>query len=320
MLKEDRQGVERKYEQLTLKNGDLKIAGLIEITGTEKSKLFPSDIGMLVNDFLKEHFKNILDFSFTAKVEEQFDEIAIGDLQWNKMIDKFYKPFHKTVEETLEVSRPTNAERILGVDPKTKKNVSVRIGRFGPIAQLGDSSSEEKPQYAGLQKGQLIETITLEDALKLFELPRPVGQYEGKELVASVGRFGPYIRFGSEFVSLKKGVDDPYTVTEERAIELIEEKRKKDREKIIKNFDSLQILNGRFGPYISFEKENYRIPKDVDAASLTLEQAMDIVNKQKASTKSTTKAKASTKKTTAKTSKKATGSKTTTTKKSNKPK
>ena len=154
VIKEDRQGVERKYKQLVLQKGEIKKSELKEITGTEKSKLFPSDMGMLVNDFLGEHFKNILDFGFTAKVEEQFDEIASGDLQWNKMIEKFYKPFHKTVEETLEVSRPTNAERVLGVDPKTGKTVSVRLGRFGPIAQLGDSESEEKPQYAGLQKGQ----------------------------------------------------------------------------------------------------------------------------------------------------------------------
>ncbi|MDR1055693.1 MAG: type I DNA topoisomerase [Prevotellaceae bacterium] len=281
VLKEDRPGVERKYKQLTLGQDKISSSDLKEITGTEKSKLFPSDIGILVNDFLGEHFKNILDFGFTAKVEEQFDEIAAGDLQWTKMIDNFYKPFHKTVKETLEVSRPANSGRVLGKDPKTGKTVSVRIGRFGPIAQLGDSEGDEKLQYVGLQKGQLIETIMLEEALKLFELPRNVGQYEGKELVAAIGRFGPYIRFGSNFVSLKRGIDDPYMVTEERAIELIEEKRNKDKEKLIKNFDNLQILNGRYGPYISFEKENYRIPKGVEAALLTLEEAMGIVNKQK---------------------------------------
>lgn len=319
VIKEDRAGVERKYKQLTLEKGVVKSLELKEITGSEKSKLFPSDIGMLVNDFLGEHFKNIVDFGFTAKVEEQFDEIASGDLQWVKMIDKFYKPFHKTVEDTLEVSRPTNAERVLGNHPKTGKTISVRLGRFGPIAQLGESEGDEKPQYAGLQKGQLIETITLEEALKLFELPRPVGNYEGKELFAAIGRFGPYIRFGSEFVSLKKGVDDPYTVTEERAIELIEEKRKKDREKVISNFDSVQVLNGRFGPYISFEKENFRIPKGTDAKSLTFEQCMEIITKQRekeggsTKTKSAPKAKAAAKE---KTTAKSAASKTKTTTKS----
>ncbi len=281
VMKEDRPGVERKYTQLVLSKQAIAKKMLSEITGAEKSKLFPSDIGMLVNDFLNEYFKNILDYSFTANVEEEFDEIAEGKLVWNKMIGKFYKPFHQNVEQTLEVSRPMNAERVLGKDPKTGKTVSARIGRYGPLAQIGDNDDEKK-QFASLQKGQLIETITLEEALKLFELPRPVGTYETKDVVASVGRFGPYIRFGSEFVSLKKE-DSPYTVTIDRAIELIEEKRKKDREKNIKTFEKedIQVLNGRFGPYIAHAKANYKIPKGTDPHALTLEECLAIIDSQK---------------------------------------
>ena len=279
--KEDRPGAERKYIQWLLQNGSLTKKILTEITGAEKSKLFPSDIGMVVNDFLNEYFQNIVDYSFTADVEEEFDEIAEGKLQWNKMIGKFYEPFHSNVTETLETSRPTRAERILGKDPKTGKTVAVRIGRYGPLAQLGEADDEKK-QFAALQKGQLIETITLEEALKLFELPRSVGSYEGKEITTALGRFGPYLRIGSAFVSLKKE-DSPYSVTIERAIELIEEKRKKDREKNIQVFEKedIQILNGRFGPYIAHAGNNYKISKSVDPAKLTLQECLDIIASQK---------------------------------------
>jgi DNA topoisomerase-1 len=307
VAKEDRPGVERKYLQLVLQKQTINKKTLTEITGTEKSKLFPSDIGILVNDFLNEYFKNIVDYSFTANVEEEFDQIAEGKLVWNKMIGKFYKPFHQNVDEAMEISRPMNAERVLGKDPKTGKTVSVRIGRFGPLAQLGDTDDEKK-QYASLQKGQLIETITLEDSLKLFELPRPVGTYEDKEITAALGRFGPYIRFGTEFVSLKKE-DSPYTVTQERAIELIEEKRKKDREKYIKTFEKedIHVLNGRFGPYISHGGNNFKIPKGTDPTALTLEESLAIIDAQKdkiatktkAGKTTPAKAKTSTRKTTA---------------------
>ncbi|MDR0660322.1 MAG: type I DNA topoisomerase [Prevotellaceae bacterium] len=289
VLKEDRPGVERKYKQLALKKGDISSKELTEITGAEKSKLFPSDIGMLVTDFLKEYFENILDYGFTATVEEEFDKIAEGKLDWTKMLHKFYKPFHKDVETTLEESRPTNAKRVLGIDPKTDKEISVRIGRFGPIAQLGEAEGDEKPQYASLLKGQLIETITLEDALQLFELPRTLGEYESKVVVAAIGRFGPYIRYDSKFVSLKKGMDDPYTVTLDRAIELIEEKRKKDSEKVIKVFEKegIEVLNGRYGPYIAFEGNNYKIPKDVDPKELTLEDGKKLIADQPKDKKTT---------------------------------
>ena len=291
VAKEDRPGVERKYIQWLLQKGNLAKKILTEITGAEKSKLFPSDIGMLVNDFLNEYFQNIVDYGFTANVEEEFDEIAEGKLQWNKMIGKFYQPFHTNVTETLETSRIMNAERILGQDPKTGKTVSVRIGRYGPLAQLG-AADDEKKQFASLLKGQLIETITLEEALNLFELPRIVGAYENKDITAAIGRFGPYVRIGSEFVSLKKE-DSPYTVTIERAIELIEEKRKKDREKHIKVFEKedIQILNGRFGPYIAHAGNNYKIPKDADPAKLTLKESLAIIDSQKDKKRKTVKRK-----------------------------
>lgn len=280
--KEDRPGVERNYDYILLKKDTIKEEKKTEITGAEKSKLFPTDIGMVVNDFLIEHFKDILDFNFTAKVEKEFDEIALGKLSWVKMIDKFYKPFHVTVEDTLEHSERNKGERLLGDDPKTGKPLSVRIGRYGPIAQIGTAEDEEKPVFASLLKGQHLETITLEEALELFKLPRDVGMYEDKKVVAAIGRFGPYIRHDSKFVSLKKDVDDPLTIEIDRAIELIEAKRKADREKVIQIFEEdpeIQVLNGRWGPYISYKKKNYRIPKDVKADELSLKDCIELINK-----------------------------------------
>jgi DNA topoisomerase-1 len=285
VTKEDRPGKTREYLTISLKKGAIKKENKQETTGTEKAKLFPSDIGMLVNDFLIEHFKNVIDYNFTANVEEQFDEIASGGLEWTKMIDKFYKPFHDDVEKSKDISRPTASERVLGVDARTGKQVSVRIARFGPVAQLGasessdDEQSADKPIYASLKKGQLIESISLEEALKLFDLPRNVGQYEGTELVVAIGRFGPYVRFGKQFVSLGKN-DDPYTVTKERTIELIEEKRLKDKEKTIKDFGDIKVLNGRFGPYIFFEGNNYKLPKDIDKESLTKKKCEELIEQQ----------------------------------------
>ncbi|MDR0558848.1 MAG: type I DNA topoisomerase [Prevotellaceae bacterium] len=276
--KEDRKGEQRVYLKFTLKNSTLKKDKLKEIAGAEKSKLFPSDIGMMVNDFLVEHFTNIVDYNFTAKVEEQFDEIASGNIEWTKMIDNFYKPFHNDIEKSKDVSRPTSTERILGTDPKTGKQVSVRLGRFGPIAQLG-TSEQDKPTYAGLQKGLLIETITLEEALKLFELPRNIGDYKGEQLLVSVGRFGPYVKFGKMFVSLKKN-DDPYDISLERAIELIEEKMVKDSEKLVCDFDDIKVLNGRFGKYITFDGNNYKLPKDINIDELTKDKCRELIETQ----------------------------------------
>jgi DNA topoisomerase-1 len=283
-LKEDRPGIERKYLSIMLRNGKISKEDRVEITGSEKAKLFPSDIGIVVNDFLVEYFKDIINYNFTATVEKDFDTIAEGKLEWTKMIDRFYRPFHSNVEKTLRESDYSKGERLLGTDPKTGKPVSVRIGRFGPIAQIGEANPEtkEKPQYASLLKGQLIETITLEEALKLFSLPRTIGSYESKEVVIGIGRFGPYVRHASKFYSLKKD-DNPLTIELPRAIELIEEGRRKEKEKLIKTFPeepTLQVLNGRWGAYLSHKGNNYKLPKGTDAAKLTLEECLKIIDSQ----------------------------------------
>ncbi len=280
-MKEDHPGVERQFVHLMLVNNELKEAVKTEITGAERSKLFPTDIGMVVNDFLIKYFDKIMDYRFTAKVEVEFDEVADGTRVWSEVIDEFYKPFHENVENALEVSERTNGERILGDDPKTGKPISVKIGRYGPLAQLGETTEEgEKPQFASLRSGQHLETITLEEALDLFKLPRDLGEYEDKKVSVAIGRFGPYIRHDNKFVSLEKGVDDPYTIKLDRAIELIEAKREKDRKALIKTFDEepeLRILNGRWGPYISYKKKNYKIAKGTEAEKLSLEDCMKII-------------------------------------------
>jgi DNA topoisomerase I len=303
VVKEERQGTERKYHVITLEEAKINKQIKTETTGAEKNKLFPTDIGMVVNDFLVENFKTIMDYNFTAKVEKEFDEIAEGQKEWNSMISRFYKNFHHTVEETIENSERATGERFLGEDPTTGKPVYARIGRFGPLVQLGESDAEDKPKFASLRPGQLLEQMSLEDALELFKLPRNIGEYEGEEMSVNIGRFGPYIKHKNAFYSLKKE-DDPFTIEKERAIELLEAKRKADKEKVIKVFkenDSVQILNGRWGPYIAIGKKNYKIPKDKDPAALTLEDCMAIAeeaedpkNKAKAKTRAT-KAKAKTK-------------------------
>ncbi|WP_340112151.1 type I DNA topoisomerase [Maribellus mangrovi] len=285
VVKEDRPGVEREYQVLELNGGEIKEEVKTEITGAEKNKLFPTDVGIVVNDFLIDNFKQIMDYNFTADVEKQFDEIADGKKVWNEMIDKFYQPFHERVEHATENAERSKGERILGVDPKTGKQVSVKIGRFGPLAQLGEASTEddqaEKPQFSSLRSGQHLETITLEEALDLFKLPRELGEYENKKVTVAIGRFGPYVRHDNKFVSLGKE-DDPYTVQLDRAIELIEAKREKDRKAVIKVFEEdadLQVLNGRWGPYIKHKKKNFKIPKSTKAEELTYEDCMKIVEK-----------------------------------------
>lgn len=293
VIKEDREGTERKYQMLTLTAGSIKEEVKTEITGAEKSKLFPTDIGMVVNDFLSTYFPEIMDFNFTAKVELEFDEIAEGHMDWRKMLADFYKPFHISVEKTIETSERATGERLLGIDPKTGKNVHVRIGRFGPIVQIGDADDEEK-KFASLRKDQLLERITLEEALELFKLPRTVGEFEGKEMVVSIGRFGPYIRHNSQFFSLKKE-DDPMTIESDRAIQIILDKREVEKNKTIKTFPEvpeLLVLNGRFGAYISHEKKNYKIPKGKDPKELTLEECLHIVNTTEPSGRSARFAKA----------------------------
>jgi DNA topoisomerase-1 len=290
VVKEDRDGVPRVYHTLSLINKKIIEETNTEITGAEKSKLIPTDIGMVVTDFLVKYFEKIMDYNFTAFIEEEFDEIAEGKLVWYDMIDNFYKPFHKKVVDTAENSHRKNGERKLGIDPKTGKTVFVRIGRYGPLAQLGENNTNadeeniEKPRFATLRKDQRLESITLEEALELFKLPRNLGHYEDHEVVVAIGRFGPYVRHRSAFYSLKKDVDDPMTIQLDRAIELIEAKREADSKKIIKTFEKnrdLQVLNGKWGPYISYKKENYRVPKNTDPAALSLEDCMQIVEKGK---------------------------------------
>lgn len=297
------EGVERKYNVLTLKSGKLSDSEKKEIVGADKNKMKPTDIGIVVNDFLVEFFPKVLDYDFTANVEKEFDQVAEGVQNWTDLIDTFYKFFHPMVDESMNVHTDHKVgERILGTDPTTGRQVSVKIGRFGPMAQIGTQEEEEKPKFAGLQKTQSLGTITLEEALRLFDLPRTLGQFEEKDMVVAVGRFGPYVRHDGQFVSLPKGVD-PFAVTSEEAIQLILDKRKKDSEKLIKTFDEdadLQILNGRYGPYIAYQKSNYKIPKGTEPKEMTYEGCMKIIKetpvkkapaKGKAKSTKTTKAK-----------------------------
>ncbi|MBK7229885.1 MAG: type I DNA topoisomerase [Ignavibacteriales bacterium] len=278
--KEERMGTERAYKILTLnKKKEIKREDKTEITGADKGKLFPADIAMLVTDFLNQHFPQIMDYQFTAHVEDELDEIALGKMTYHAMLEEFYTPFHKLVEHTTETSERVSGERILGVDPKTKKTVSVRMARFGPVAQLTDPNDPEaKPEYAGIRRDQKMELLTLEEALELFKLPRVVGTFEDKEIVAAIGRFGPYLRHDGKFISLKKEFD-PHTVSEEDAIAVIEAKRIADAEKFIKVFDedpTFQILNGRWGPYLKAGKKNVKLPKDREPSSFTYEECVEL--------------------------------------------
>lgn len=280
--KGDRPAEKRTFNMLVLKDGSVSDKTKTENTGAEKSKLFPTDIGMVVNDFLTEYFPTILNYNFTAQVEKEFDSIADGKINWVSSIDKFYKQFHPVVEDTLKNSERQVGERVLGTDPKSGRQVSVKIGRFGPVAQIGTAEEEEKPVFASLRKDQLIETITLEDALELFKLPRQLGEFEGKEMTVAIGRFGPYIRHDGSFYSLPK-TDDPLSVTAERAISIIEEKREAEKNKVIAVLgeqNEYQVLNGRFGPYFTYEKNNYKIPKSIDPKTLTADKCRELVEQQ----------------------------------------
>ncbi len=337
IVKESREGTKREYFQLILKNKLIKEQTKTEVTGFEKFKLFPTDVGMVVNDFLIKHFENILDFHFTANIEKEFDQIAEGKLIWEKMIDKFYKKFHPKVEETLEISDRIG-ERILGIDPKTNREVFAKIGRFGPMVQIGKTQkgdSDEKPMYASLRKEQRVETITLEEALQLFELPkilgqhskfgditvgiskmgaylkienryislpknedpysftlekaielidntkfpRNLGEFQGKEVQVCLGKFGPYVKYGTLFASLKKN-EEPLLVSLDRAVELIREKQEKESQKIIKmSFEhpDIAMIIGKYGPYISYKEKNYKIPKDFVPENLTFEECKNLI-------------------------------------------
>ena len=297
--KGDRKGTERKYRMLTLHDRKIESGEKTELTGADKGKLLPTDIGVVVNDFLTEYFPDILNYNFTANVEQQFDDIAEGKTVWNDEIDHFYKLFHPVVESALALRLEHKVgERVLGTDPKSGRPVSVKIGRFGPLVQIGTPEDTEKPLFASLLKGQSMSTITLEEALKLFDLPRTLGDFEGKTVVVGIGRFGPYIRHDGKYVSLPKEFT-PQGVSLEDAIILIQQKREQESQRLIKKFDEddeLELLNGRFGPYIAYKKKNYKLPKGSEPALLTFADCMKIVEdadkapaKKKPARKKTTK-------------------------------
>ncbi len=277
--KADMEGVERNVRTLTLAKGQIKPAESTEITGAERSKLFPTDIGSIVTDFLVKHFPSIVDFHFTAKVEGQFDEIEDGKQTWTKMIGDFYNPFHKTVQEAEGISREeASGAKDIGIDPKSGKPIIARMGRFGAMLQLGSAEDEEKPKFAPLPAGKKIDTVTLEEALEQFKLPRVLGQTAaGDDIKANIGRFGPYVQYAGKYVSIKP--DDPFTITLERALELIAAKEKTDAEKTIQYFEKegISVLNGRYGPYITNGKKNAKIPKDVEPKKLTLKQCKELL-------------------------------------------
>ena len=297
--KGNKTGTSRKYSILTLKNGKISTKEGKETVGAEKGKLLPTDIGIVVNDFLLDFFPEIMDYNFTATVEKDFDEIADGKRAWVSLIKDFYTDFEPQIEKIVQTKNEHKVgERVLGTDPASGKPVSVKIGRFGPIVQIGSASDEEKPRFAQMKPGQTLETITLEEALGLFSLPRTLGEFEGENVTIGAGRFGPYIKYGAAYVTLPKTFD-PLTISLEEAAELIIEKRKAEAERIIKTFDNepaMQVLNGRFGPYIAYNGSNYKLPKNVTPAELSLEECQEIVKKQQESGKSTTPSRRYTKK------------------------
>ena len=280
VVKEERPGVQRSYDFISLKENKIKEEVRTETVGYEKGKLFPTDIGGLVTGFLIQNFDNIMDYNFTANVEEEFDEIAEGKLAWKDMLKEFYFPYHERIEGTLESTKKVKGEKLVGKDPASGLNIYVKIGRFGPMAQLGESDTEEKPRFAALKKDQRIDTITLEQTLELFKLPRTLGDFEGTEVIVSTGKFGPYIRHKSAFYSLPSS-EDPLSVLLPRAIEIINAKRHEDIKKVIREYPEdkdIRVLNGRYGPYISFSKENYKIPKGKTAADLTYDEVKAIIS------------------------------------------
>lgn len=277
IIRQDRKGEERTVAVLTLKEDDITVTSKKETAGSEKGRLCPEDIGVMVTDFLEQTFPAIMDYGFTAKVETAFDRIAAGKLLWNKTVADFYGPFHSRVEETMKESAPAKSRKVLGTDPATGKTVIARMGRYGSVVQIGEDDDPDK-RITGLEKGQLIESVTLGDALKLFVLPRTLGEFRGQTVTCSKGKYGPYVRTGSTYVSLKRG-QDPYTITLDSAVKLIEEHEAQQKNKDIKSFPEadIAVLNGRFGPYIKHAGANYKIPRGTDPASLTEEQCREII-------------------------------------------
>lgn len=291
----DKEGTERKYDVITLKGGNITDTTKTEITGAERNKLFPTDVGIVVTDFLDENFPEIMDYNFTADVEKQFDEVAEGKKEWTGLMHDFYENFEPQVEKTLaDKSGHKAGERQLGIDPQSGRPVFVKIGRYGPMVQIGQAGDEEKPVFATMKKGQSTETLTLEEALELFKLPRTLGEFEDKEVSVGAGRFGPYIKHDGKYVSLPKD-EDPLKVSLEKAVELILAKREAEAKRFIKSFEEdpeMEILNGPYGPYISYKKKNYRLPKDKkeSAAGLTFDECMKIINAETEKPKKTPRA------------------------------
>ena len=291
----DKEGTERKYDVITLKGGNITETTKTEITGAERNKLFPTDVGIVVTDFLDENFPEIMDYNFTADVEKQFDEVAEGKKEWTVLMHDFYENFEPQVEKTLaDKSGHKAGERQLGIDPQSGRPVFVKIGRYGPMVQIGQAGDEEKPVFATMKKGQSTETLTLEEALELFKLPRTLGEFEDKEVSVGAGRFGPYIKHDGKYVSLPKD-EDPLKVSLEKAVELILAKREAEAKRFIKSFEEdpeMEILNGPYGPYISYKKKNYRLPKDKkeSAAGLTFDECMKIINAETEKPKKTPRA------------------------------
>ena len=283
VLREDIEGSKRECDMLRLENGEIKEQTVTEVYGTEKSKLVPTDIGMVVNDFLIEYFPDIMNYNFTAQVEKEFDDIAEGDKQWKSVISTFYDKFSPAVNSAMTLKNEHKVgERILGTDPISGKPVSVKIGRYGPIVQIGSAEDEDKPRFAQMKKGQTIETITLDEALELFRLPRTLGEFEGQEVSVGTGRFGPYIRHDKFYVSIG-GVADPLTITLDEAVKLIVTKRESESKKVLKTFPGnpdMEIMNGRYGAYIAYQGSNYKIPKSSDPTTLTEEECQEIIKRQ----------------------------------------
>ena len=281
--REDIPGQTRSYDMISLENGSIKAQTMTETFGTEKTKLLPTDIGIVVNDFLMSYFPDIMNYNFTAQVEKEFDDIAEGEKQWQSVISAFYGKFSPSVDNAMTLKNEHKVgERVLGVDPITGKPVSVKIGRYGPIVQIGSADDDEKPRFAQMKKGQTLESITLDEALDLFRLPRTLGEYDGFEVTVGTGRFGPYIRHDKFYVSLA-GVADPLTITLDDAVRLINEKRDNEAKKVIKTFPDnpeIEIMNGRYGAYIASQGSNYKIPKNVEPAQLTVEECQEIIRRQ----------------------------------------
>ena len=290
VMKGEKKGEPRDYKIITLKNDKISKKTNTETTGMDKGKLIPTDTGTIVNDFLQQYFPSIMDYNFTARIEEEFDEVAEGKMKRNDSIDKFYTKFHPNVDEVAHLRLEHKVgERILGNDPKTGKPVSVKIGRFGPLVQLGSTDDAEKPLFASLLKGQSVNSITLDEALKLFDMPRNLGNYEDADLIVAIGRFGPYIKHGSKFVSIPKDMS-PQSISYDEAVALVVKKREEDAQKVVKKFEEnpdMEILNGRYGVYIAYKKKNYKIPKGVDAANLSLNDCLKIVNDEASAPKKT---------------------------------